>query len=141
VSCSAILVIMPDLIQEPTRIAAAGQPPKLIDEYVGRVNTAGSTLSIAHMRSPSGWAETGQRPEFDEYTIVLSGTLGIESESGQMTVRAGQGVHARAGEWVRYSTPGDEGAEYISVCVGEATVWLSSARIGETLGNEAADGV
>ena len=108
---------MPDLIPEPTRIAAAGQPPKLIDEYVGRVNTAGSTLSIAHMHSPSGWAEPGQRPEFDEYTVVLRGTLSIESESGQMTVQAGQGVHASAGEWVRYSTPGDEGAEYISVCV------------------------
>jgi mannose-6-phosphate isomerase-like protein (cupin superfamily) len=108
---------MPDLIQEPSRVAAAGQPPKLIDEYVGRANTGDDSLSIAHMRSPAGWAEPGQRPEFDEYTIVLRGALSIESDSGQMTVRAGQGVYAKAGEWVRYSTPGDDGAEYISVCV------------------------
>jgi mannose-6-phosphate isomerase-like protein (cupin superfamily) len=108
---------MPDLIKEPSRVAAAGQPPKLIDEYVGRANTGHSSLSIAHMRSPSGWAEPGQRPEFDEYTIVLHGALSVDSESGQLTVRAGQGVYARAGEWVRYSTPGADGAEYISVCL------------------------
>ena len=112
-----ILAIMPDLIQEPSRIAAAGQPTKLIDEYVGRANTGHDSLSIAHMRSPAGWAEPGQRPEFDEYTIVLRGALTVESEGTHMTVRAGQGVHARAGEWVRYSTPGGDGAEYISVCV------------------------
>ncbi len=108
---------MPDLIQKPSRIAAAGQPPKLIDEYIGLANTGHNGLSIAHMRSPSGWAEPGQRPEFDEYTIVLRGALSVESEGGQLTVGAGQGVCARAGEWVRYSTPGDEGAEYISVCI------------------------
>jgi mannose-6-phosphate isomerase-like protein (cupin superfamily) len=108
---------MPELIDAPSRIAAAGQPPKLIDEYVGRANTGQESLSMAHMRSPSGWAEPGQRPEFDEFTIVLRGALSVESEAGQLTVRAGQGVYARAGEWVRYSTPGDEGAEYISVCV------------------------
>jgi mannose-6-phosphate isomerase-like protein (cupin superfamily) len=108
---------MPELIQEPSRIAAAGQLPKLIDEYVGLVSTGQDSVSIAHMRSPSGWAEPGQRPEFEEFTIVLRGALCVESEEGQMTVRAGQGVRARAGEWVRYSTPGDEGAEYISVCV------------------------
>jgi len=108
---------MPELIREPSRVAAAGQPPKLIDEYVGRANTGQGSLSIAHMRSPSGWAEPGQRPEFDEFTIVLRGAVVVESEGGQMTVQAGQGVHTRPGEWVRYSTPGAEGAEYISVCV------------------------
>jgi mannose-6-phosphate isomerase-like protein (cupin superfamily) len=108
---------MPELIEEPRRIAAAGQPPKLIDEYIGRANTGDSGLSIAHMRSPTGWGEPGQRPEFDEYTIVLRGALSVEWEGGQLTVRAGQGVHAAAGEWVRYSTPGADGAEYISVCV------------------------
>jgi mannose-6-phosphate isomerase-like protein (cupin superfamily) len=108
---------MPDLIQGPSRVEAAGQPPKLIDEYVGLANTGHDSLSIAHMRSPSGWAEPGQRPEFDEYTIVLRGVLRVESEGDQMTVRAGQGVYVRAGEWVRYSTPGDAGAEYVSVCV------------------------
>jgi mannose-6-phosphate isomerase-like protein (cupin superfamily) len=108
---------MPDLIAAPTRIAAAGQPTKLIDEYVGRPNTGNSGLSIAHMRSPAGWAEPGQRPEFDEYTVVLHGALNVESDDGRLTVRAGQRVRTRAGEWVRYSTPGDEGAEYIAVCV------------------------
>src|SRR5215469_12593754 len=115
-SCG-ILAIMPELITEPSRVTAAGEPPKLIDEYVGRVNTGQDNLSIAHMRSPSGWAEPGQRPEFDEFTIVLRGALVVESEEGQMTVQAGQGVHARSGEWVRYSTPAADGAEYISVCV------------------------
>jgi hypothetical protein len=86
---------MPELIKEPSRVAAAGQPPKLIDEYVGRANTGQDGLSIAHMRSPSGWAEPGQRPEFDEFTIVLRGALVVESEGGQMTVQAGQGVHTR----------------------------------------------
>jgi len=113
----AILAIMPELIREPSRVTAAGQPPKLIDEYVGRANTGQGSLSIAHMRSPSGWAEPGQRPEFDEFTIVLRGAVVVESEDGQMTVAAGQGVHTRPGEWVRYSTPGADGAEYISVCV------------------------
>ncbi|MDA8322362.1 MAG: cupin domain-containing protein [Actinomycetota bacterium] len=108
---------MPELISQPTRVAAAGQPPKLIDEYVGRVNTGQDGLSVAHMRSPAGWSEPGQRPEFDEYTIVLRGALVVESEDGELTVQAGQGVHARPGEWIRYSSPGAEGAEYISVCV------------------------
>jgi mannose-6-phosphate isomerase-like protein (cupin superfamily) len=112
-----ILAIMPELIPQPSRVAAAGQPPKQIDEYVGRANTSQDILSIAHMRSPSGWAEPGQRPEFDEFTIVLRGALVVESEGGQLTVTAGQGVHARPGEWVRYSTPGADGAEYISVCM------------------------
>ena len=108
---------MPELICEPSRVTAAGQPPKLIDEYVGKASTGGSELSIARMRSPSGWAEPGQRPEFDEFTIVLAGALVVESDEGQMTVQAGQAVHTRPGEWVRYSTPGAGGAEYLSVCV------------------------
>ena len=108
---------MPELRTQPSRGAAAGHPPKLIDEYVGRANTGQDGLSIAHMRSPSGWAEPGQRPEFDEFTIVLRGSLVVESEGDQMTVQVGQGVHTRPGEWVRYSTPGADGAEYISVCV------------------------
>jgi mannose-6-phosphate isomerase-like protein (cupin superfamily) len=98
-------------------MTAADEPPKLIDEYAGQVNTGDPRLSIAHMRSPSGWAEPGQRPEFDEYTIVLHGALVVEYEGGQMTVQAGQGVHAGPGEWVRYSTPGADGAEYIAVCL------------------------
>ena len=88
---------MPELIREPSRVAAAGQPPKLIDEYVGRANTGQGSLSIAHMRSPCGWAEPGQRPEFDEFTIVLRGALVVESEGDPMTVQAGQGVHTRPG--------------------------------------------
>ena len=108
---------MPELIAEPSRVAAAGEPPKLIDEYVGRASSGESGLSIARMRSPTGWAEPGQRPEFDEFTIVLRGALEVESESGKLTVSAGQAVRTRPGEWVRYSTPGAGGAEYISVCV------------------------
>jgi mannose-6-phosphate isomerase-like protein (cupin superfamily) len=109
---------MPELITQPSRVAAAGQPPKLIDEYVGRANTGQDGLSIAHMRSPSGWSEPGQRPEFDEFTIVLRGSLVVESDGDQVTtVQTGQGVHTRPGEWVRYSSPGADGAEYISVCV------------------------
>jgi mannose-6-phosphate isomerase-like protein (cupin superfamily) len=108
---------MPELIAKPTRVAAAGEPQKLIDEYVGRASTGQAGVSIAHMRSPSGWAEPGQRPEFDEFTVVLRGALVVESEDGQLTVQAGQAVHARPGEWVRYSTPGADGADYISVCL------------------------
>jgi mannose-6-phosphate isomerase-like protein (cupin superfamily) len=91
--------------------------PKLIDEYVGRVNNGEDRLSIAHMRSPGGWVEPGQRPDFDEYTLVLRGTLRVEHEGGQIDVTAGQAILARAGEWVRYSTPGTEGAEYVAVCL------------------------
>lgn len=108
---------MPTLIPSPTRIEAAGNKPKLIDEYVGRVNTGAAGISIAHMRSPGGWVEPGQRPEFDEYTVVLRGAVRVEFEGGEMTVAAGQGVLTRAGEWIRYSTPGDDGAEYIAVCL------------------------
>lgn len=104
-------------IDRPTRVEAVGNLPKLIDEHVGRVNTGESRLSIAHMRSPSGWYEPGQRPEFDEWTLVLAGTLRVEHESGSFEVGAGQSVHAPAGAWVRYSTPGPEGAEYVAVCL------------------------
>ena len=108
---------MPTLIEAPTRIEAAGNKPKLIDEYVGRVNSGEGRLSVAHMRSPGGWQEPGQTPEFDEFTIVLRGMLRVEHSGGAMDVRAGQGVRAFAGEWVRYSTPLEDGAEYIAVCL------------------------
>jgi mannose-6-phosphate isomerase-like protein (cupin superfamily) len=112
-----IVAAMPELIASPTRIQAAGNKPKLIDEHVGRVNNGEQRTSIAHMRSPGGWREPGQRPEFDEYTIVLRGALRVEYEGGELEVQAGQAVLTKAGEWVRYSTPGDEGAEYIAVCL------------------------
>lgn len=108
---------MPTLISQPTRVAAAGNKPKLIDEYVGRVNSGHTALSVAHMRSPQGWREPGQTPEFDEFTIVLRGMVRVEYEGGAMDVHAGQAVVASGGEWVRYSTPGEEGAEYIAVCL------------------------
>jgi mannose-6-phosphate isomerase-like protein (cupin superfamily) len=108
---------MPQLIPQPTRIQAAGNKPKLIDEYVGRVTTGTAGISIAHMRSPGGWVEPGQTPEFDEYTIVLRGVLRVESADGTLDVVAGQAVLVRAGEWVRYSTPDEAGAEYIAVCL------------------------
>jgi len=109
---------MPRHILQATRIEAAGAPPKIIEEFVGLVNTQTPTLSIARMKSPSGWTEEGQRPEFDEYTVVLQGTLQIETEGGKhLEINAGEAVHTQAGEWVRYSTPGPEGAEYIAVCM------------------------
>jgi mannose-6-phosphate isomerase-like protein (cupin superfamily) len=108
---------MPRLIPKPTRVEAAGNKPKLIDEYVGRVNSGDSAASIAHMRSPGGWLEPGQRPEFEEFTVVLKGTLRVEYEAGVMDVQAGQAIHTKAGEWIRYSTPSEEGAEYIAVCL------------------------
>ena len=108
---------MPTLIPQPSRIAAAGTKPKIIDEYVGRVNTASSSASVAHMRSPAGWLEPGQRPDFDEFTVVLRGMLRVEHSAGALDVRAGQAIIAHKGEWVRYSTPEPEGAEYIAVCV------------------------
>jgi hypothetical protein len=108
---------MPKLIPQPSRIVADGEPPKIIDEYVGRVNTHATAVSIAHMRSPAGWRESGQRPEFDEYSVVLRGTLRVESHEGAIDVAAGQAVLVRGGEWVRYSTPGDDGAEYVAVCL------------------------
>jgi mannose-6-phosphate isomerase-like protein (cupin superfamily) len=109
---------MPELIEGPSRVEAAGTKPKLIDEYVGRVNTGEARLSVAHMRSPDGWVEPGQRPEFDEYTVVLEGCVRVESEDGgPLDVRAGQAVLVRAGEWVRYSTPEAGGASYVAVCL------------------------
>ncbi len=108
---------MPTLIARPTRVEAAGNKPKLIDEYVGRVNSATESASIAHMRSPAGWSEPGQKPDFDEYTIVLTGSLRVEHAGGAFDVRAGQAVIAHRGEWVRYSSPEPEGAEYIAVCL------------------------
>ena len=108
---------MPTLIDKPTVIAAAGNKPKKIEEFVGRVNSGEARLSVARMTSPSGWVEPGQRPEFDEFTIVLAGVLHVKSESGEMDVRAGQAVVAHAGEWVQYSTPSPEGAQYIAVCL------------------------
>ena len=108
---------MPTLIPQPTRIEAAGNKPKLIDEYIGRVNSKTSATSVAHMRSPGGWSEPGQTPEFDEFTIVLKGMLRVEHQNGVLDVRAGQAVIAHAGEWIRYSTPEESGAEYIAVCL------------------------
>jgi quercetin dioxygenase-like cupin family protein len=108
---------MPRHILSPTRVEAAGNKPKLIDEYVGRVNTQTANVSIAHMRSPAGWTEPRQRPEFTEYTIVLKGLLRVEHDGGSIDVTAGQAVLAEPGEAVRYSTPTAEGAEYIAVCV------------------------
>ncbi|MDC0713465.1 cupin [Stigmatella sp. ncwal1] len=108
---------MPTLIPSPTRVEAAGNKPKLIDEYVGRVNSKTGELSVAHMRSPGGWVEPGQTPTFREYTVVLKGWLRVEHRGGSLDVRAGQGVVCEPGEWIRYSTPGEEGAEYIAVCL------------------------
>ena len=108
---------MPTLIETPTRIEAAGNKPKLIDEYIGHVTSKESRLSIAHMRSPSGWVEPGQTPEFDEFTVVLKGTLRVTHKDGAMDVRAGQAVVTHAGEWIQYSTPDPYGAEYIAVCL------------------------
>ncbi len=107
---------MPDLIPRPTRIAAAGNLPKTIDEHVGRVNTGDHALSVAHMRSPAGWVEPGQTPEFREVTVVIAGALKVEHAGGETWVRAGQSIVTHPGEWVRYSTPEPGGAEYIAVC-------------------------
>jgi len=108
---------MPKLIAAPTRIVAAGNKPKQIDELVGRVNTGDDGVSVAHMRSPGGWVEPGQRPTFREITVVLRGSLRVEYEGGSLDVDAGSAVITDPGEWVRYSTPGDDGAEYIAVCL------------------------
>lgn len=108
---------MPTLIPSPQRIVPAGNKPKLIDEYVGRVNSSTEAVSVAHMRSPGGWVEPGQTPEFDEFTVVLRGLLRVEHRHGVLDVRAGQAVVTHRGEWIRYSTPQDDGAEYIAVCL------------------------
>lgn len=108
---------MPKLIIAPTVIAAAGNKPKKIEEFVGRVNTADEAVSIARMTSPQGWVEPGQRPAFRELTVVLHGLLRVEHEEGLLDVEAGQAVVTEAGEWVRYSTPGADGAEYMAICL------------------------
>ena len=107
---------MAQLIEKPTQVKAAGNKPKIIREYVGRVNSDTSALSVARMQSPQGWVEPGQTPEFDEYTLVLKGCLKVKTRSGEMEVEAGQAVIVNKGEWVQYSTP-DLGAEYIAVCL------------------------
>jgi mannose-6-phosphate isomerase-like protein (cupin superfamily) len=106
---------MAELIESPVRVEAAGEPPKLIDEFAGRASNGEQRVSVARMRSPAGWREPGQRPEFDEYTVVISGALRVETEDGELEVGAGQGVLVKTGEWIRYSTP--EGAEYVAVCL------------------------
>ena len=108
---------MPEHITQPARIVAAGNPPKQIDEYVGRASAKTAAVSVAHMRSPAGWVEPGQTPEFDEYTVVLKGLLRVKHAGGTVDVRGGQAVIARRGEWVQYSSPEPEGAEYVAVCV------------------------
>ena len=106
---------MPTLIPAPSLITAAGQPPKKIEEFIGRVNSKTDALSVARMTSPAGWVEPGQTPEFDEFTVVLRGALRVESQTGMLEVAAGSAVITHKGEWVRYSTP--QGAEYIAVCL------------------------
>ena len=108
---------MPILIKSPSTVQAAGNPPKQIEEYIGRVNSNTDTVSIARMISPAGWTEPGQNPEFDEYTVVLKGMLQVKHKEGIFKVRPGQAILTRAGEWVQYSTPEAEGAEYIAVCM------------------------
>lgn len=120
---------MARLIEAPSVIEAAGNKPKRIEEYIGRVNSGTSAVSVARMQSPAGWVEPGQTPEFDEYTIVLRGTLNVETKSGVLAVSAGQAVAMARGEWVRYSTPG--GAEYIAVCVPA----FSPSDVHRDLGN------
>jgi mannose-6-phosphate isomerase-like protein (cupin superfamily) len=107
----------PFIIPSPSVIKAAGHPPKRIEEYAGRVNSGHAQVSVARMVSPSGWEEPGQRPEFEEITVVLKGMVRVEHEQGAIDVVAGQAVVTRPGEWVRYSSPGPEGAEYVAVCV------------------------
>lgn len=108
---------MAKLISGPTIVEAAGNKPKIIEEYVGRVNSSDDVLSVARMKSPSGWVEPGQTPEFDEYTLVLRGTLRVTTTDGTIDVNPGQAIVAARGEWVQYSTPGPEGAEYVAICL------------------------
>lgn len=108
---------MPSHIKGPSVITAAGNKPKRIEEYIGRVNSKTDGVSIARMKSPGGWVEPGQRPEFDEYTIVLKGTVRVTFQSGSIDVHAGEAVIAHSGEWVQYSTPDADGAEYVAVCL------------------------
>ena len=104
-------------ITAPSIIKPAGNKPKIIEEFIGHINSKTAAVSIARMQSPSGWMEPGQTPEFDEYTVVLNGTLRVETKSGTTDVKAGEAVIAPRGQWVRYSTPGEKGAEYIAVCL------------------------
>ena len=106
---------MPKLVDRPQRIEAAGNKPKVIDEFIGRVRSGDDKVSLALMNSPAGWVEPGQRPDFEEYTLVIEGALQVEYEGGTLEVKAGQAVHTRPGEWVRYSTP--QGARYVAVCI------------------------
>ena len=108
---------MPTPIPRPTVVRAAGNKPKVIQEFIGRVNSRTESVSVARMVSPGGWVEPGQTPEFDEYTLVLRGTLRVESKTGTFDVPAGQAIITHAGEWVRYATPDNEGAEYVAVCL------------------------
>lgn len=108
---------MPTLIGSPTKIEAAGNKPKIIEEFIGRVNSRNELISIAKMTSPSGWVEPGQTPEFEEYTVVIKGMLRVEYRGGSIDVRAGQAVITHPGEWVRYSTPEADGAEYLAICL------------------------
>ena len=108
---------MAKVIEQPTLVEAAGEPSKTIEEYIGRVNSNTTSLSIARMKSPSGWSEPGQKPEFDEFTVVLQGVLHIRLKDREFDVAAGQAVSISAGEWVQYSSPHPEGAEYIAVCL------------------------
>jgi mannose-6-phosphate isomerase-like protein (cupin superfamily) len=121
-----LLNMKPVLIPKPTRVAAAGTKPKLIDEYIGRVNSETQSLSVAHMRSPGGWVEPGQTPDFDEYTLVINGMLRVEfpEENGESSidVHAGQAVVTHRGQWVRYSTPDADGAEYVAICLPAFTL-------------------
>ena len=123
---------MAELIDAPVRVEAAGEPPKLIEEFGGRVRNGEGRLSVARMRSPAGWTEPGQRPDFDEYTVVLHGFLRVETEAGTLDVAEGQAVLVRGGEWVRYSTP--DGAEYVAVCLpafSPETVHRDGSSVGE----------
>lgn len=113
---------MPRHIPAASRIEAAGHPPKTIDEYVGRVTTGTRDVSIAHMKSPAGWVEPAQTPAFDEYTVVLKGCLRVEHDGGVLDVRAGEAVHVKAGERVRYGSPFEDGAEYVAVCLPAFTL-------------------
>ncbi len=108
---------MPEIIKEPSIVEAAGNKPKIIEEYIGRVNTNNSEVSIARMRSPAGWVEPGQTPEFDEYTVVLKGTLSVKTKSGVTELHERQAILLKKGEWVQYGSPFEGGAEYISVCL------------------------